>query len=143
MSVEGTVFATAAFPTEGSNLEKFMKEFTAATGAAPTSNEYEAVGRDNIYAFAEAAKNANYDLSPDALIEGFKHSAIPKLEVFRPSVGHPPLHPGDPDIVAVASDSPVRTSLPVLDLNDYDAIAAFVAGHLGLAGTSHRSDPSR
>ena len=77
------------------------------------------------------------------LIEGFKHSAIPKLEVFRPSVGHPPLHPGDPDIVAVASDSPVRTSLPVLDLNDYDAIAAFVAGHLGLAGTSHRSDPSR
>ena len=79
MSVEGTVFATAAFPTEGSNLEKFMKEFTAATGAAPTSNEYEAVGRDNIYAFAEAAKNANYDLSPDALIEGFKQ--IKELEL--------------------------------------------------------------
>jgi molybdopterin-guanine dinucleotide biosynthesis protein B len=66
------------------------------------------------------------------LVEGYKHSAIPKLEVYRPSVGKPPLHPQDPHIVAVAADAPVRTSLPVLDLGDYDAIAAFVAGHVGL-----------
>lgn len=66
------------------------------------------------------------------LVEGFKHEPIPKLEVHRPSVGKPLLHPDDANIVAVATDAPVRTSLPVLGLNDYDAIAAFVVGHLGL-----------
>src|SRR5437667_7995384 len=37
------------------------------------------------------------------LVEGFKREAHPKLEVYRASVGKPPLHPGDPNIVAVAS----------------------------------------
>jgi molybdopterin-guanine dinucleotide biosynthesis protein B len=66
------------------------------------------------------------------LIEGFKHADIPKLEVHRPSMGRPLLHPSDPNIVAVASDAPVTTALPVLDLGDYDAIVAFVVGRLGL-----------
>ena len=68
------------------------------------------------------------------LVEGFKRADIPKLEVHRPAVGKPLLHPDDPNIVAVASDAPVRTSLPVLDLNDYDAIASFVVGRLGRTG---------
>ena len=66
------------------------------------------------------------------LVEGYKHASIPKLEIHRPSTGKPLLHAGDPDIVAVAADAPVATALPVLDLNDYDAIVAFVAGWLGL-----------
>ncbi len=64
------------------------------------------------------------------LVEGYKHAAIPKLEVHRPSLGKEPLHPVDPNIVAVASDAAVATQLPRLDLNDPDAIAEFILAYL-------------
>ena len=64
------------------------------------------------------------------LVEGFKFAPIPKLEVWRAATGEPLLHPNDPHIVAVASDGPVHTKLPLLDLNDDAAIARFVAAHL-------------
>jgi molybdopterin-guanine dinucleotide biosynthesis protein B len=64
------------------------------------------------------------------LVEGYKHAAIAKLEVHRPSLGKEPLHPGDPNIVAVASDVAVATKLPRLDLNDPDAIAEFILAYL-------------
>ena len=40
------------------------------------------------------------------LIEGFKQEPVPKLEVYRPENGKPPLFPARSDIVAVASDGP-------------------------------------
>lgn len=64
------------------------------------------------------------------LVEGYKHAAIPKLEVHRPALGKDALYPHDPNIVAVASDVPVATTLPRLDLNDPDAIVEFILGHL-------------
>jgi molybdopterin-guanine dinucleotide biosynthesis protein B len=60
------------------------------------------------------------------LVEGFKFAPIPKLEVWRAETGEPLLHPNDPHIVAVASDAKVETKLPLLDLNDVDAIAQFI-----------------
>lgn len=66
------------------------------------------------------------------LVEGFKFAPIPKIEVWRAAGGEPLLQPNDPHIVAVASDSSVESSVPVLDLNDDAAIAAFVLRHLGL-----------
>ncbi|MEI7444382.1 MAG: molybdopterin-guanine dinucleotide biosynthesis protein B [Burkholderiales bacterium] len=79
---------------------------------------------------AQLARMTPCDL---VLVEGYKFADIPKLEVHRPSIGKPLLHPTDPNIVAVAADGAVTTMLPVLDLNDYDAIVAFVADRLGLA----------
>ena len=68
-----------------------------------------------------------------ALVEGYKsNDLIPKLEVYRPSIGKPPIHPEHPNIVAVASDAKVATALPVLDINDPDAIVQFIIDHLGL-----------
>ena len=64
-------------------------------------------------------------------VEGFKAAAIPKLEVYRAAVGKPLLHPGDPRIVAVATDSPLETTLPVLPLADADMVATFILRHLG------------
>lgn len=64
------------------------------------------------------------------LVEGYKHAAIPKIEIHRPSIGKPMLHPSDPNIVAVACDSPVKTALPVLDLNQPDTIVDFIVEHL-------------
>ena len=66
------------------------------------------------------------------LIEGFKAHAHPKLEVHRPDLGKPPLWPDDPGIVAVASDRPLPgAELPVLDLNDHRAVAAFILERAG------------
>ena len=66
------------------------------------------------------------------LVEGYKHYAMPKLEVWRAATAEPLLHPNDPHIVAVASDGKVQTKLPLLDLNDDAAIAAFILSHLEL-----------
>lgn len=67
-----------------------------------------------------------------ALVEGFKGAAIPKLEVYRASVGKPLLHPHDPRIIGVATDEPVETTLPVLPLGRPDTVATFVLAALGL-----------
>ncbi len=67
------------------------------------------------------------------LVEGFKFAPIPKLEVWRAETGEALLHPNDPHIIAVASDSKVETGLPLLDLNDDAGIAKFILGHLKLA----------
>jgi len=57
------------------------------------------------------------------LIEGFKRDAHPKLEVYRAAVGKPPLHPDDPHIVAVATDGELTAPVPVVSLNDAEAVA--------------------
>jgi molybdopterin-guanine dinucleotide biosynthesis protein B len=64
------------------------------------------------------------------IVEGFKHGAHPKLEIYRSAVGKPPLHPDDPHIVAVASDAPVPSArVPVVALDDVDAIADLMLAH--------------
>ena len=63
------------------------------------------------------------------LVEGYKRAPIPKLEVYRGSVGKPLLHPGDPFIVALATDTAGATEgrdLPVFALDAYDILATFV-----------------
>ena len=60
------------------------------------------------------------------LVEGFKHDPVPKLEVHRPSLGHPLLSASDPHIVGIASDAPLASPLPQIDLNDPAAVADFV-----------------
>ncbi|MCX7150143.1 MAG: molybdopterin-guanine dinucleotide biosynthesis protein B [Rhodocyclales bacterium] len=74
------------------------------------------------------------------LVEGFKYTPIPKLEVHRPSVGKPLIAgSGVETIVAVATDEPdvvaqltgLPAGLPILDLNDRDAIADFILRHMG------------
>jgi len=74
------------------------------------------------------------------LVEGFKAERFPKIELHRPSLGRPLLHPGDDSIVAVATDAPlpVPTSLPLLDRNRPDEIADFIASVLTGPGRTER-----
>jgi molybdopterin-guanine dinucleotide biosynthesis adapter protein len=60
------------------------------------------------------------------LIEGYKYYPLPKLEIYRAANGKPLLYPQDDHIVALATDTPVRSPLPQFGLEDYDRIAAFV-----------------
>ena len=66
------------------------------------------------------------------LIEGYKHYPLPKLEIHRAASGRPALYPEDEHIVALATDTRLPTHLPQFDLEDYDAIAAFVLATLEL-----------
>ncbi len=66
------------------------------------------------------------------LVEGFKHAALPKLEIHRAANGKPLLFPQDPHIVAVASDTPLATSLPLFDLNAVETIGQFILKNIGL-----------
>jgi len=67
------------------------------------------------------------------LVEGFKHADLLKIEVWRAATGKPAQYPHDPYVVAISTDSPdllpEPTGLPVLDLNDPDAVADFLLGN--------------
>jgi len=62
------------------------------------------------------------------LVEGFKHENYPKIELHRPSLGHPLLFPEDNSIIAIASDVPLTESknLPWFDMNQPEQIVAFI-----------------
>jgi molybdopterin-guanine dinucleotide biosynthesis protein B len=60
------------------------------------------------------------------LVEGFRHAALPKIEVWRRANGRPWLHTEDPHIIAVAADAEPSTPLPLLNLNDVAAVTAFI-----------------
>jgi len=66
-----------------------------------------------------------YDL---ILVEGFKAERHSKMEVFRQAVGKVPRHPGDPHIVAIASDQAFpEAHVPVVNLDDIEAVADIVS----------------
>lgn len=62
------------------------------------------------------------------LVEGFKHTQYPKIEIHRPSQQQSLLSPQDPDIIAVASDAETlpKLTIPLLDLNNPQQIAGFI-----------------
>ncbi|MBM3596861.1 MAG: molybdopterin-guanine dinucleotide biosynthesis protein B [Alphaproteobacteria bacterium] len=71
------------------------------------------------------------------IVEGFKAHAHDKLEIYRHANGKPLMAPGDPYIVAVASDVPIGPigggrDRPNLDLNDVEGIAQFILRHCQL-----------
>ncbi|HVG51472.1 MAG TPA: molybdopterin-guanine dinucleotide biosynthesis protein B [Xanthobacteraceae bacterium] len=58
------------------------------------------------------------------IIEGWKVAHYAKIEVFRREVEKAPLHPDDPWIKGIASDTPFPDSgLPVVALDDINAVA--------------------
>lgn len=75
----------------------------------------------------ELINRLDLDSTDLVLVEGFKHVPFPKIELHRKALGKTLLYPGDPDIIAVASDHPADCNeLPSLDINDTATIAAFI-----------------
>jgi molybdopterin-guanine dinucleotide biosynthesis adapter protein len=66
------------------------------------------------------------------LVEGFKAERFPKIELYRPRLGHPLLHPNDDSIIAIATDAPLpaKTRLPLLELNQPEGVADFIVEFL-------------
>lgn len=82
-----------------------------------------------------AAEPELHDLLPRmspvdiVLIEGFKRGPHRKIEVHRAAVGKPLLHPADPTIIAMAADPVLAAAIPVVALDDIEAIAGLVLTH--------------
>jgi molybdopterin-guanine dinucleotide biosynthesis protein B len=77
-----------------------------------------------------AARLAPVDL---VLVEGFRAYDIPRLEIFRPSLGKPPLWPDHPGILALATDAPGEAAQSgyagvILSLDDAVGIARWIMG---------------
>ena len=74
-----------------------------------------------------------YDGVDWVLVEGFKHSDLLKIEVWRAASGKPTRYLDDDFVVAIATDSPgelpYATLRPVLDLNDADGVADFLVNN--------------
>jgi molybdopterin-guanine dinucleotide biosynthesis adapter protein len=66
------------------------------------------------------------------IVEGWKHYAMPKIEVHRKLADKPLLFPEDANVVAIATDEILATKLPQFDLEDADSVAQFIITHLGL-----------
>jgi molybdopterin-guanine dinucleotide biosynthesis adapter protein len=74
-----------------------------------------------------------YDGVDWVLVEGFKQSDLLKLEVWRTAIDKPARYVDDDFVVAIATDSPDQlpqaTQLPVLDLNNPDAVVDWLMAH--------------
>jgi molybdopterin-guanine dinucleotide biosynthesis protein B len=75
------------------------------------------------------------------LVEGFRQETHPKVEVHRPSLGHPLLATHDASVIAVATDDPGLDThgRPQLPLDDATRVAAFVIDFISAA---RRQKPS-
>lgn len=62
------------------------------------------------------------------IVEGFRHERFAKIELHRPSLGHPLLFPQDSSIIAIAADAalPLKPSIRQFDLNRPELIASFI-----------------
>jgi molybdopterin-guanine dinucleotide biosynthesis protein B len=65
------------------------------------------------------------------LVEGYKHAAHPKLEVWRAANAKPWLHPDDRHFIAVIADQTPDSPIHHLDLNAPESVAAFILAWVG------------
>jgi molybdopterin-guanine dinucleotide biosynthesis protein B len=74
------------------------------------------------------------------LVEGFKRTGIPKIEVHQQTTGKTLLQPDDPWIVAVAADVPlIGLTVPCLALDDIEGVADVVSGLLSGPALAERN----
>lgn len=61
------------------------------------------------------------------LVEGFKHEPVAKILLFRSDTGHDINELTlDDHVIAIASDIPLSLQVPVLDINNSEAIVDFI-----------------
>lgn len=87
--------------------------------------------KDRLQEYIEQLDQDKLDL---ILVEGFKPEAIPKIELHRPSLKHQLICKTDDSVIAIATDAEIEdeTNLPLLDLNDHNAIVAFIMKNFSL-----------
>lgn len=64
------------------------------------------------------------------VVEGFKRSSLPKIEVARAALSRELLCAGDPDLIAVVSDFEPPDGVAHFALDDAEGVAALVASRV-------------
>lgn len=121
------------FEIDQPGKDSYLLRAAGADQVVVASRERLALIRENASPAQEPSlAEALYHLDPTGadlvLVEGFKHESFPKIELCRPALGAPLLHPDDPQVIAVATDAPLALArpLPLLDLNRPEAIRDFL-----------------
>jgi molybdopterin-guanine dinucleotide biosynthesis protein MobB len=83
--------------------------------------------------FLQHLVTADIDL---IMVEGFRWLSFPKIEVHRKSRDRSLFYPDDDFIIAIVSDDVAthETVLPVIKLDEVDALADFLIGYCAAAG---------
>jgi molybdopterin-guanine dinucleotide biosynthesis protein MobB len=77
--------------------------------------------------FLNTLQLLNLDNIDLVLVEGFRNEEkLPRIELHRPSLNKPLIYPQLENIIAIASDTPLQTHLPLLDLNQIPEISGFI-----------------
>ena len=68
------------------------------------------------------------------LVEGFKHEAFPRIELYRTELNKALLYPDDKEIIAIATDSNDNMThvISQLDINKPQQIVNFITQHFSL-----------
>ena len=121
-----------AFDIDQPGKDSYMHRMAGATEVLVSSQNRFALMRELRGAPELALPELLAKLAPVDLviIEGYKRDPHPKLEVFRASVGKPLIHPDDPHVVAIASDTELpQARVPRVALDDTDAIIDILLQH--------------
>ena len=70
------------------------------------------------------------------LVEGFKRSQLPKVEVFRPETGKKAACKGDANLIAVVSDAELDWGVRQFSTTETEALAKFILTFCGLSDKS-------
>ncbi|WP_386697874.1 molybdopterin-guanine dinucleotide biosynthesis protein B [Lonepinella sp. MS14436] len=79
--------------------------------------------------FAYLVRQFDPQLTDLVLIEGFKQEAIPKILLHRKEMTKP-LPEQDQNVIAIATDYPIKTDKQWLDINNIDQIVEFIWHYL-------------
>ncbi|MBS0319707.1 MAG: molybdopterin-guanine dinucleotide biosynthesis protein B [Proteobacteria bacterium] len=119
-----------AFDVDQPGKDSYRHRAAGALEVLVTSSQryalmHELRGAPELTLEAALARLAPCDL---VLVEGFKRSACPKLEVVGPEADRPPLFHADPDVIALAHDGAPLSGgrLPEYRRDAYGAIATLI-----------------
>lgn len=79
----------------------------------------------SLFEALETLETSELDL---ILVEGYKHEAVPKIELSRKEIQRPKLYPDDPRIFAIACDygDEIEAPIDILDINQPTQIVDYI-----------------
>lgn len=135
-----------AFEIDQPDTDSYRHREAGARAVAVISSRRMAIIREFVDESEEPPLAAVLAALPPAdivVVEGYKRESIPKIEARRrDAVDAEPLAPGDPAIIAIASDHETDgDGRPVFALDDVAAIADFLVERFSLGPGAPRAAP--
>jgi molybdopterin-guanine dinucleotide biosynthesis adapter protein len=129
LTVSSVKHAHHGFDVDTPGKDSYLHRMAGATEVLVVSNVrwalmHELRDRREPTIYELLTKLAPVDL---VLIEGFKSAPHARIEVYRKAIGKPPLHPHDPHITGIISDTPFpQADRPVVGIDDIGSAVGLV-----------------